>query len=161
MLLPYLDQNDLYQRFHLDEPWDSEHNIALLKEIPDVLRIPGTPVDELNKGLTPDVAPLTTGSLFGRLGSGIAIKEITDGTSNTLMIVETTPENSVPWTRPDDLRVADDTPLNDIAGAGNAFRACMCDGSAHSFPDGVPDDILKAMLSIDGGEILDWDQIHR
>src|SRR5262249_46508298 len=25
-LLPFLDQQELYRQFHLDEPWDSEHN---------------------------------------------------------------------------------------------------------------------------------------
>src|SRR5438445_175426 len=34
LLLPYLEQDNLYQRFHLDEPWDSPHNIRLLEEMP-------------------------------------------------------------------------------------------------------------------------------
>lgn len=35
-ILPYLGEAELYERFHLDEPWDSEHNATLLAEIPDV-----------------------------------------------------------------------------------------------------------------------------
>ena len=41
-LLPYLDmaagriQHPLYDKFHLDEPWDSPHNKTLLGEIPAV-----------------------------------------------------------------------------------------------------------------------------
>ena len=35
-LLPYLGQQDLYKRFHLDEPWDSPHNRQLIPLIPDV-----------------------------------------------------------------------------------------------------------------------------
>src|SRR5262249_36238094 len=35
-ILPYLDQEALYKKFHLDEPWDSPHNRELLKEIPSL-----------------------------------------------------------------------------------------------------------------------------
>src|ERR1043166_2473231 len=34
LLLPYLEQNELYKKFHLDEPWDSAHNLALIQEMP-------------------------------------------------------------------------------------------------------------------------------
>ena len=39
-LLPYLEQQSLYDRFHLDEPWDSPHNKALIKEMPAVFTCP-------------------------------------------------------------------------------------------------------------------------
>jgi len=34
MILPYIEQNNLYQQFHLDEPWDSEHNQKLMQQMP-------------------------------------------------------------------------------------------------------------------------------
>lgn len=34
MLLPYIGRSDLFEMFHLDEPWDSEHNIQLLPMMP-------------------------------------------------------------------------------------------------------------------------------
>ena len=40
-LLPYLDQDELYSQFHLDEAWDSEHNKSLVARMPDVFRSPG------------------------------------------------------------------------------------------------------------------------
>lgn len=36
-ILPFLGEQELYAKFHLDEPWNSEHNLLLAKEIPDVL----------------------------------------------------------------------------------------------------------------------------
>ncbi len=33
-ILPYIEQQDLYKQFHLDEPWDSEHNKKLLAKMP-------------------------------------------------------------------------------------------------------------------------------
>ena len=35
-ILPFLEQFALYERFHLDEAWDSPHNASLLKEMPRV-----------------------------------------------------------------------------------------------------------------------------
>ena len=35
-ILPDLGQKALYDKFHLDEPWDSEHNLTLLDQMPDV-----------------------------------------------------------------------------------------------------------------------------
>ena len=33
-ILPHLEHKDLYERFHLDEPWDSENNKKLIAEMP-------------------------------------------------------------------------------------------------------------------------------
>ena len=34
LMLPYLEQDALYKEFHLDEPWDSDHNKKLLEKMP-------------------------------------------------------------------------------------------------------------------------------
>ena len=39
-ILPYIDQHGLYKQFHLDEPWDSEHNKPLMAKMPAVYRSP-------------------------------------------------------------------------------------------------------------------------
>jgi hypothetical protein len=40
LLLPYIEEEPLYKEFHLDEPWDSAHNIRLLERIPAVYAPP-------------------------------------------------------------------------------------------------------------------------
>lgn len=37
-LLPYLGENELYQQFKLNEPWDSPHNKSLIAKMPDVFK---------------------------------------------------------------------------------------------------------------------------
>ncbi|HMP78968.1 MAG TPA: DUF1559 domain-containing protein, partial [Pirellulaceae bacterium] len=44
-LLPFLDNNRLYEQFRLDEPWDSEHNIRLVEQMPDIYRSPNSFAD--------------------------------------------------------------------------------------------------------------------
>lgn len=39
-LLPFLEENALYQEFHLDEPWDSPHNRTLIARMPQVYQSP-------------------------------------------------------------------------------------------------------------------------
>src|SRR5215470_13169211 len=42
LILPYIEENRLYEQFHLDEPWDSPHNIALLPRMPHAYAAPGS-----------------------------------------------------------------------------------------------------------------------
>jgi hypothetical protein len=44
-ILPFIEHQKLYDRFRLDEPWDSPHNLALLPEMPVIYGVPKcTPV---------------------------------------------------------------------------------------------------------------------
>ena len=45
-ILPFLEQQPLYEQFHLDEPWDSPHNKTLIEQMPQVYAIPGSPTKE-------------------------------------------------------------------------------------------------------------------
>jgi hypothetical protein len=40
-MLPMLGENALFKEFKLDEPWDSEHNKALIPKMPEVFKSPG------------------------------------------------------------------------------------------------------------------------
>ena len=52
LILPYVDQNDLYNEFHLDESWDSPHNRALIARMPATYRCPGQRADLSSEGKT-------------------------------------------------------------------------------------------------------------
>jgi hypothetical protein len=45
-LLPFLGEDKLYQEFHLNEPWDSDHNKKLLSRMPAVYRTPDYQLDD-------------------------------------------------------------------------------------------------------------------
>src|SRR5262245_51934329 len=42
-VLPFVEQETLYKQFHLDEPWDSPHNIKLLEMMPATYAHPKDP----------------------------------------------------------------------------------------------------------------------
>ncbi len=160
LILPYLDQEALYNQFHLDEPWDSEHNKTLIDKMPAVYADLTVDAKPPESGKTRMVAPLTEKSMFGRPGAGVQFKHINDGTSNTLLVVEVSLEKSVIWTKPQDVEIDLEKPLASIINEMSAgFHACLADGAARFIPKSIDPKILRALLTIDGGEIIDFDKL--
>src|SRR6266849_1273565 len=50
LILPYVEQADLYKKFKLDEPWDSKNNRDLVEKMPEMFSSPRVVVK--NKGFT-------------------------------------------------------------------------------------------------------------
>src|SRR5699024_7998557 len=115
----------LYEQFHLDEPWDSKHNKPLIAKMPALFKAPSSKVAGEGKTVYQTLRGLET--VFPGKG-GLAIKDITDGTSNTIMIVETDDEHAVAWTKPDDFAVDKDQPVKGLGQSADSFIAALCDG---------------------------------
>ena len=102
-ILPFIEQDNLYKQFKLDEPWDSVHNIKLLDQFPAVYRLPYEEIKDgksAKKGETHYLAFVGNGAVFDTV-KGFQLVKIPDGTSNTLMFAEAA--NGVPWTKPEDI----------------------------------------------------------
>lgn len=157
LLLPYIEQKELYEQFKLDEPWDSDHNKKLISKMPDVYKSQG---GSLGEGKTRFVAPLTKSSFMGKTGGALQFRDITDGSSNTLAIVEASPENAVIWTKPEDVTVDLKKVFVSLFG-DNAEKGLvtMLDGSARKISNQTTNETWEQLLSLDGGEILDFDAI--
>jgi hypothetical protein len=152
-LLPFLEgENELYKQFRLDESWDSEHNFKLLEKLPKVFESPRAKTKK--KGFTVYMGFEGKGAIFG---SGLKIGQIPDGTSNTILCVESSV--AVPWTKPVDLPF---DPKKDMRGFGKAYDGqpivALCDGSTHVLNKKLSAETLKAAITTSGGEILgeDW-----
>lgn len=160
LILPYLGYADLYEQFHLNESWDSEHNRALLVKIPEVFRSSEDSIrDDVTR--TRFTAPLTADSVMGRRGPGVRVRDIIDGTSNTMMVVQTSPEHAVFWTKPQDVPIDDSRPMESIAGTdADGFPASMCDGSVRFIPEKTDTGLLNALISISGREIVNLNDIR-
>lgn len=157
LILPYLEQNNLYNQFRLDEPWDSEHNLKLASTVP----FPYTTADGLSREingvtvpLTQMVAPMTKDSSFGRSGPPMRFRNFLDGTSNTIWFVETSADKAVPWTKPADLPVSTETPFSSIAGDSDGFHFSRVDGSVGYLTNETEDATINALLTVDGGEVV-------
>lgn len=112
-LLPFMDESVLYEQFRLDEPWDSEHNLALLERMPDAFR--GT---IRRAGYSTVHLPICEGSLFTYENAKLNV--VRDGTLNTLSVVVGTPETATEWTRPGFLDIDTSSPTKKAVDSGLA-----------------------------------------
>jgi hypothetical protein len=150
-ILPYIEQQELYQQFKLDEPWDSEHNRKLIAKIPQVYVNPSHP-ELAAEGKTVYLVLASEGTLFAG-PKPPRFAEVLDGTSNTLMCLEVNAERAVVWTKPDDFQVDSKDPLAGLRGARpNGFLAGLADGSVQFVSDSVDPAVLRAMFTRAGGE---------
>jgi prepilin-type processing-associated H-X9-DG protein len=156
-ILPHLGYRPLYQRFHLDEPWDSRHNRSLLAEMPPELTCPGgVGRRDGQTGYRVVVGPLidsySVNTPFDAT-RGADLREITDGTSYTVLVVET--NALVPWTKPDDLVWAPGGPLPELNSPHpNGTHALFADGATKFLKGTIEKRIFLTLLTINGGEVI-------
>jgi prepilin-type processing-associated H-X9-DG protein len=152
-ILPYIGEDSLYRQFNLTEPWDSPQNLALLSRMPKTYaclsRAMTAPGDTVYQAV---VGP---GALFED-SKPITLREITDGPSNTLMVVEAA--SAVEWTKPADFVVSPKMPVPALGGFHpGGFNALFADGSTRFIKKTVPESVLRALFSRSGGEVIPAD----
>jgi RNA polymerase sigma factor (sigma-70 family) len=154
-ILPYIEQDALYKAFHLDEPWDSEHNKKLLSRMPSVYAPPGAKGDD---GKTYYQAIVGTGAAWEPRQQMHWPASFPDGTSNTILIVEAA--TPVPWTKPEDLPYVADQALPKFGGLfGGDFHALFGDGAVHFLSAKADETNLHAAITRAGGEVIDLDKL--
>ncbi len=163
-LLPYIEQQALYDQFHFDEPWNSPHNRKLIAQMPEVYRSPNSTA-EPGKTVYLGVAG-KDGVFVAPQGNqrdaghpiGTRFQNITDGTSNTIMTVEASDQAAVIWTKPDDFEPDEENPARGLMGVRpEGFLVGFCDGSVRFISRTIDLNTLKALLSKSGGEVVQGD----
>lgn len=158
LILIELGYPSLYAQYNFDQPWDSEANSSLMMQCPREFVSPASNSQTGNESSY--FLVIGKGTVFPKAGP-LGYKEISDGPSETLLVVEA--ENSASeWTRPDD--IAKSMLKSQIGVAGkNSIGGNHAKGATAVFADGtpvwLPDDLdpllLDAMISPDGGEPVD------
>lgn len=149
-LLPYIEQNNLYNTFKLDEPWDSEHNARIGKARVKVF---------MNGHEAKDSAETFYHFYQGEGAildpkTAVKVADVRDGTSNTIGIVEAGP--AVPWTKPGGLPFDAKKPLPQRVGPfSNVFHTAMMDGSVASWKSEIDDDFLRLLIMRADDTVLD------
>jgi hypothetical protein len=135
-MLQYLAEDGLYKQFHLDEPWDSPHNLGLLARMPAIYRAPGQNQDANSRYYQILVGKNTA---FER--DGLKLANFYNEVSKVLLVVDAA--DAVPWTKPQDVTF-DDAPLIPKLGGSirekwfyspraDRFSAATADGAVQTY----------------------------
>jgi hypothetical protein len=152
VLLQYIEQQDLFDEFHKDEPWDNPHNIRLLERMPPQYAPPRYNTRNIPTHHTLYHVFVGKGTAFEK--GGVSLSNFPDGTSNTLLIVEA--GDPVPWSKPEDIAFEPGWPLPPLRGPfREMFRALFADGSVRSIRNDADENRLRAAVARNGGEKID------
>ncbi len=135
----------LFERFKLNEPWDSEHNKPLASAIPDIYKTPGS------SGPSEKTCYLLP---HGRRTAFPGTQEVTpdrlvDGPTRTVAVMEVAEERAVVWTQPVDYKVDLSNPTNSLAIRGG-YLVAFVSGEATKITKSIEPELLAALYLRDG-----------
>ncbi|MFT5523377.1 MAG: prepilin-type processing-associated H-X9-DG protein [Pirellulaceae bacterium] len=130
-----------FAQYDMSKPWDSPENLALLDRVPNVY---GCPLSN-QPGETNYMVVTGPGTLYPKGDSAPMIRDITDGTSNTVLLVEVH-NTGVNWTEPADLPIEQvSTPINSSQPSSPHPKGAVvgyADGSVRFLKEGTDDQNL-------------------
>jgi hypothetical protein len=161
LLLPFLDQQALYDAYRCDEPWDGPNNRRLVSKMPNIY---GCRWDDGRiAGHTSYV--VITGDATAFPGTkAVSLSNFRDGRSSTILCLEC-PGSGIAWTEPRDLPF-DQIPAAVVSPTGNdvgtiryghrdGFPVVFADRSCRYMSKNTRPDLVKALITINGGERFD------
>lgn len=171
LVLPYMDMKGLYGKFDLNLPWNDPANATAANTPSEGHRCPLEHRHALGTDYFAVVGPRTAWPPTGKRNR----KEITDGGSNTILLMEA-PNRDIDWAEPRDLSFEEavdiltgETPLTgghltDVHGLFLPRRyisVAYVDGHMGVLPLPLSRELATALLTIDGGEKIDEAELRQ
>jgi uncharacterized protein DUF1559 len=156
LLLPFLEQRELYNAYNFAEPWDGPNNRKLADRVGGIYLRSGLESDQVaTTSFVAVVGPETAWP-----GAGVRTNaDLGDGPGQTLLVVEV-PDGQFRWMEPRDLQFDQMSfRINDRSGRGlgsrlGGARVVFADGVVRTLPDNFDPETLRAMLTANGGEAV-------
>lgn len=149
-ILPALGYQALFDRFKLDEPWNSPNNLKLLPLMPKVFRTGGT--DSTRTGFVLPRGEHTP--FFGiRL---VRTVDVTDGPDETALLCCVEADRAVPWTKGEDFELEkSDNSRGLLVTERNSIPLLLFDGRVVEIRPAMRAERYAAIFSYCGNEPLD------
>ena len=135
-------QSGLYEKFNLNEPWDSEHNKTLIEEMPRVYKTK----DVMKSGHTAMHVFIGERTAFGDGTRAPRIRDYLDGTSNTILAVQAGPDTAEVWTKPGGLKFTGQDTIELLGNIGDRFQVLLCDGSTREVSNEIDEETLNRLI---------------
>ena len=172
LILPFLDEAKRYDRYDFSQPWDGPTNRKLMSPIPYVYACPSADrTSAAARQATSYVAVVGERTVWPG-AEARSMREIADGTSNTILVVEAS-EFQIPWMKPEDpsledcVRLLHSTQWDELVGHrledffyrySVGRQVAVVDGSTVFLPYGLDSQQASDLLTIDDGKAWDIDQ---
>ncbi|QDT48833.1 hypothetical protein Pan258_28790 [Symmachiella dynata] len=154
LILPYLDQKELYEKIDLSKPWDDPVNAEAAATYVSEYDCPST-YSELERNRTVYLAVVTPESCI-RPTKVRPISEVTDGLPNTLMVLEVPVKYAVPWMSPQDADLQ--LVLSSISGEdlqhSDGFNAGLADGRVKFLSSEISAATLRSLTTAAQGDVV-------
>lgn len=156
LLLPFIEQKVLYDKYDFNEPWNGPNNSKLHGEIVHVFCCPSRTTRQSNVE-TSYVAVVGEKTAWPG-AKAIKLADFKDGTSNSILVVESL-NTGIHWMEPRDLNF-DEIPMaiNPSTGPGissphpDVALALFADGHTAPLHKDTPPETLRRLLTIADGE---------
>jgi hypothetical protein len=155
LILPQLGEDGLYNEYNFSEPWDGPNNSRLMSRMPNVFACP-------SQVGSPGNSSTAYAGIFGehcvfRGAQPVGMKDIPDGTSNTILVGEAS-EALIPWMKPDDVDVKLHPTIGDKLGLSShhvgGIHVLLADGSVRFLSQNINIQTLEALFTRDGNETI-------
>jgi type II secretory pathway pseudopilin PulG len=148
LILPYLDQGPLYEKIDLTRPWNDPVNEPLRQAKVPTYQCPSAAAEPTHSTY---LAVVASDGVF-RWGETTSREQVTDGTADTLLVVDVNRARAIPWMEPTDL---DERSLLDLATSSDSPHTgvvymLMADGAARAYSQQELADLARALVSISG-----------
>ena len=159
LILPFIEQKNLYAQYRFDEPWNGPNNSKLASSMPRYVFFCPSDPNPKNRSETSYLAVIGPGTVWPG-ATPTTMNAITDGTSNTLLVVEVH-NSGINWMEPRDLDIRTiPMTINAVTGLGlrsahkHGTQAAFVDAHVQMLPNNTPTETLRALFTIDGGEAI-------
>jgi hypothetical protein len=144
LVLPYLEESNLFKRYRFDEPWDGPHNRLLVKEMPVIYGSPASSKRE--GGITNYVAVVGPGTAWSA-GGHSRRPPGTPSRHDRILMIEYL-KSDIKWSEPRDLTVNE---AMRVIHGGDFYLGT--DFSVDEVPAGATPDEIRKLLTVDGADV--------
>jgi hypothetical protein len=158
LVLPFVDHSPTFNQIDFSQTWDSGANLPF-HEI--VIHLYHCPSDDRAARLTSYLAVAGDGGAWP-VRQPLSMVAMTDGAAETILAVEAV-RPDVHWLEPRDLSLRtlnvrvnppQDSPPGISSGHANVAHVLLADGAVRAVPQTVSSEVLRALLTPDGGETV-------